>query len=175
MAKLKNAKLNAREQRFVKEYLIDPNATRAAIAAGYSAKTAGAAGSRLLKNVKIRDAIAEAQVKRAQKLDITAERVLQEVARIGFSDVRKMFNEAGQLKAIHELDDDTAAVVASIEVSDRAIPGGEGETERVTKIKAWDKGGALGQLGKHLGLFSDKLVIGDDLGEALDRAWKRVG
>lgn len=168
-------KLNARQQRFVKEYLIDPNATQAALKAGYSKKTARFIGAENLTKPNIRDAIAEAQVKRAKKLDITAERVLQEVARIGFSDVRKMFNEAGQLKAIHELDDDTAAVVASIEVSDRAIPGGEGETERVTKIKAWDKGGALGQLGKHLGLFSDKLVIGDDLGEALDRAWKRLG
>lgn len=169
------AKLNARQQRFVKEYLINPNATQAALKAGYSKKTARVIGQENLTKPAIADAIAEAQVARATKLDITAERVLQEVARIGFSDIRKLFNEAGQLRAIHDLDDDTAAVVASIEVSDRAVPGGEGETERVTKIKAWDKGGALGQLGKHLGLFSDKLVIGDDLAEALDRAWKRVG
>lgn len=166
-------KLNARQQRFVKEYLIDLNATQAAIRAGYSAKTAGAMGHENLKKPEIATAIAEGQVERARKLDITAERVLQEVARIGFSDVRKLFSESGQLKPIHELDDDTAAVVASIEVSDRAIPGGEGDTERVTKIKAWDKGSALGQLGKHLGLFNDKLVLGEDLAEALDRARSR--
>ena len=85
--------LRDKHARFVAEYLVDLNATQAAIRAGYSAKTAEQQGYRLLRNVQIAAAVAEGHRKRLNRLDITAERVLNEVARIAFSDIRAHFDE----------------------------------------------------------------------------------
>ena len=69
--------LTARQQRFVDEYLIDLNATQAAIRAGYSAKTAYSQGQRLLKNVEVAASLAEHGQKHAAELDLSAGRVLR--------------------------------------------------------------------------------------------------
>ncbi|WP_082017872.1 terminase small subunit [Leisingera sp. ANG-Vp] len=82
--------LTAKQERFVAEYLIDLNATQAAIRAGYSAKTAHSVGHENLRKPEIAKAIQEAQAKRSEKTGITQERVLQELARIGFADIRKV-------------------------------------------------------------------------------------
>ena len=82
----------------VAEYLIDLNATRAAEMAGYSPKTAYSQGQRLLKNVEVQRAIQAAMDKRADKLEITADRVLQEIAKLAFLDPRKFFEDDGSLK-----------------------------------------------------------------------------
>lgn len=164
---------NARRERFCREYVIDGNATQAYIRAGYSAKGAGQSAERLLRNAEIAARVAELQAKVADKLEITAERVLREVARLAFSDPRKFFNPDGSLKPITELDDDTAAALASFESVEKAIPGGEGETEEVRKFKVWDKPAALGMLGRHLKLFTEKLEVSGDLAAALDRARQR--
>lgn len=71
--------LNPKQTRFVAEYLIDLNATQAAIRAGYSAKTAEQIGSRLLRNVQVRAAVDAGIAKRAGKLEITAEKVLKDI------------------------------------------------------------------------------------------------
>lgn len=81
------AGLTDKQQRFVDEYLIDLNATQAAIRAGYSEKTARSIGQRLLTNVDIQKAIEEAQSKRAERTEITQDMVLQELAKIGFSNM----------------------------------------------------------------------------------------
>jgi phage terminase small subunit len=148
--------LTSKQCRFVIEYLKDLNATQAANRAGYSEKTAAEQGCRLLRNVKVRAAIEAAQAEMAKKLEVTRERVLKEAARLAFSDHRKMFDDAGRLKPIHDLDDDTAAAIAGIEVVERAVPGGEGRTEFVHKIKFWDKNSALDKLCRHLGLATEK-------------------
>lgn len=84
---------------------------------------------------------------------ITVERVMREIARIGFCDVRKLMDTDGKLKPIHELDDDTAAAIAGLDVVRvRGDAGGEGEGE-VLKIKLADKNSALEKLGRHLGAF----------------------
>ena len=77
--------LNDRKRRFVKEYLIDLNATQAAIRAGYSEKTAYSQGQRLLKDVEINGLIQKEQQKRAETLDITKDRIVEELAKIEIS------------------------------------------------------------------------------------------
>lgn len=141
-------KLNARQSLFVQEYLVDLNATQAAIRAGYSEKTAASQGQRLLRNVEIAKHIQKAMDQRANTVQITAERVLLEVARLAMYDPRKFFNASGELLGIHDLDDDTAAALAGMDVME--LPDGAGS---IKKIKLVDKGPNLERLMKHLGLY----------------------
>jgi phage terminase small subunit len=156
---MKNSKQpTAMQKLFIREYCLDLNATRAAIAAGYSEKGAAQAGARLLTNVKVSSEIAKLTQKTCAKLEISAEKVLQELARLAFLDPRKFYNENGGLKHVTELDDDTAACLAGMEV--REI-GGDDEEKQPTvfcrKIKFADKGANLERLGRHLKLFTDKV------------------
>jgi len=154
--------LTARQERFVQEYLIDLNATQSAIRAGYSPNTANEQGSRLLTYVSVRSAIEEAKKKRQERVEITQDRVLQELARIAFFDLRKLYREDGSLKPVSELDDDSAAVLASIEVVESNRGGQDGESsalEYVKKAKVFDKGTALTLAMRHLGMLNDKLTV----------------
>jgi phage terminase small subunit len=85
---------------------------------------------------------------RSKRTEVAADRALLEIARVGFSDLRRLFDEHGRLKPPHEWDDDTAASVASIEIATRNM--GDGTIEYIRRIKFWDKGKALEQLSKHL-------------------------
>lgn len=84
MAKKKAAELNARQARFVEEYLVDGVATQAAVRAGYSPRTAESQGCRLLRNAKVAAAIAAAREKRSERTGITVDEILGELARVGF-------------------------------------------------------------------------------------------
>ena len=84
--------LNDRQSRFVAEYLVDLNATQAAIRAGYSAATANQIGARLLVNVKVAAAIAEAQAARSRRTEVTQDRVVLELARVAFGDPRRVMS-----------------------------------------------------------------------------------
>lgn len=157
------AGLNAKQQRFVGEYMIDLNASQAAIRAGYSQKTAGAVGHELLKKPEIAEAVAAMQQERARRMNISADRVLQELSRIAFFDPRKLLNENGTPKQMAELDDDTAAALAGMDVSE--IYDGVGAS-RVTigttkKVKVADKVAALGLAMRHLGMLTDKIEVRD--------------
>lgn len=162
--------LTPKQQRFVEEYLVDLNATQAAIRAGYSGKTAGAIGHENLMKPEIQAALSEARANLAEKTDITPERVLKEYARIGFLDPRKVLNADGTMKPISELDDDTAAAIAGLEVHD--LYEGRGEERemvgRAHKVKLADKKGALDSLARHLGMFNDKVKIEHDYEEMTD-------
>lgn len=149
--------LTAKQQMFVKEYLVDLNATQAAIRAGYSAKTAEWQGPQLLGKTHVAAAIQEAMDKRSSRLDITADKVLQEIAKLAFHDPRNFFDDDGRLKPISELDDNTAACIAGIETLHRVIGEDKDGCAVITKIKIADKGQNLERLGKHLKLFTDKL------------------
>jgi hypothetical protein len=80
--------LTAKQQRFVDEYLIDLNATQAAIRAGYSEKTAYSIGNENLSKPEIAKAIEGAQTARAKRTEITADRVLTELGKLGFSNMQ---------------------------------------------------------------------------------------
>ena len=161
--------MTAKQQTFVAEYLIDLNATQAAIRAGYSKKTARQVGQQNLSKLVISEAIAKATAERFQKLEITAEKVLQELARLGFFDPRKLFNADGSPKPLHELDDDTAMAVAGFEVAE--VFEGVGEQRKsvgvLKKLKLADKGQNLERLGRHLKLFTDRVEHTVDPGKQL--------
>lgn len=146
--------LSAKQQRFVEEYLLDANATQAAKRAGYSEKTAHRIGAENMQKPAIVKAIEAANEKRSERTQVTADDVVRELARLGFSDVRRLFTPGGALRRIHDLDDDTAAAISSIEVVTKELPRREGEeveVEYVHKIKMADKIRPLEMIGKHMG------------------------
>lgn len=160
-------KLSDRHIRFVNEYLIDLNATQAAIRSGYSEKTAYSSGQRLLKNVEIQAKIQDAMNERAVRTEIDQDRVLKELGRLGFSDIRKYFNDDGSLKNIADLEEDAAAAVSSVEVDELFDGGGKDRVKigYTRKIKFWDKNSALEKIGKHLKMFTDKVEFPDENGK----------
>lgn len=141
--------------RFVDEYLIDLNATKAYMRANPTAKvsTASCEGCRLLGNPKVAELIAERKAARASKIGLTAERVLLEVARLALFDPRKLFDADGAPLAITDLDDDTAAALAGLDVQEVRMGDGGPAMAVVKKYKLADKGANLDRLMKHLGLF----------------------
>lgn len=164
-----NKPLSNKHQLFVAEYLIDLNATQAAIRAGYSPKTAGVQCDRLLKIPHVAAAIAKQQGKRLQKLEITAERVLNELALIGFcnmKDYMRVGADGDPYLCFSELTRDQAAALAEVTVEDFKDGRGEDARDvRRVKFKLADKRAALVDMGKHLGMFKEKIeVTGKDGG-----------
>jgi phage terminase small subunit len=157
--KLRARPLTPKQQRFVDEYLVDLNATQAAIRAGYSRKTAHSCGPRMLENADVARAVAEAQAARAERVHIKADDVLRELARIAFSDIRAFFNEDGSLKRPHELGADEAAALASLESFEEFA--GKGDDRELVgytrRVKLWDKKGALELAMRHLGLMKERV------------------
>ena len=152
--------LTPKQRLFVAEYLVDLNATQAAIRAGYSAKTAKVIGAENLTKPAIAEAIQAAQQERLKATGITADRVLSEIARLAFGDVRKIFDESGRLLPVPSLPDEVAASVSSVKVTSKQSPGSDPvDVEYVTEIKFWDKKGSLELLGRHLKLFTDKSEV----------------
>lgn len=142
-------KLTVKQQRFVDEYMVDHNATQAAIRAGYSAKTANAAAPRLLVNVGVQAAIQKALQKQQKRTEITADWTLKEIYKLAKFNSKSLYNPDGSIIPIHKLDDDTAACIGSIEIAE--TPAGE----RTKKVKVWDKGQALDKLARHFKLYDD--------------------
>lgn len=149
--------LNDKQTRFVAEFLIDLNATQAALRAGYSPKTAEVQGCQLLKNPKITKLVAELKAKQLQKLNITAERVLDEISKLSFSNVKRLFDESGNLRPVHLLTDDEAACISSLEVIKKNAEAGDGKIDTVHKLKVWDKTRSLEMLAKHFALLTEQV------------------
>ena len=150
------ASADDRRSTFAEVYLSNGgNATDAAIQAGYSRKTADQQGSRLLKDVKVLSILDKRRIEVCAKLEISTERILQERARLSFFDVRKLFDKDGHPVPIHELDDDSAAAIAGLEVVQQFE--GSGDDRKfigyLKKYKLSDKGASLTALEKHLGMY----------------------
>jgi phage terminase small subunit len=152
--------MTPRQQRFVDEYLIDLNATAAARRAGYSAKTAEWQGPQLLGKPHVAAAVAEAMESRSRRTGITADRVLQELAAIAFADPRRLFDPDGAPLPLSDLDDDIARAVATVE---HGPAGGVGGGPAAARMRLHDKLKALEMLGRHLGLFSERLRLTGEL------------
>ena len=151
-----------KQAKFVAEYLIDGNATQAAIRAGYSPKTAHVIGQENLKKPAIashlsqkQSHIAARQDERLEKMELTQERIMRETARIAFFDPRKMFHADGKPKDILELDDDTAACIVGLDVLEEFDGSGRDRVliGHVKKYKIADKNNALERGGKFLNMF----------------------
>ena len=148
------AKLTEKQQRFVDEYLIDLNATQAAIRAGYSAKTADVQGSRMLGNVKVQQAVAEAMAARSKRTGVNQDRVVLELAKLAFVKMTDVVDSQGQIK--DTATDDDLSCIESIKYKESDNEFG-GSVEREVKISSKLK--ALELLGKHLGMWNDKLDV----------------
>ena len=149
--------MTPRQARFVAEYLVDFNATQAAARAGYSVKWVNTQGSRLLKRPHVQAAIAAAQQERAQRLVITADRVLEELMLIGFADMGDYLRLTPDGRARFDWSDLPAGATKAIaEITQEEFVAGrgkDGRRVRRTKFKLHDKRAALVDIGRHLGLF----------------------
>lgn len=163
--------LTPKQQRFVSEYLIDLNATQAAIRAGYSQKTAGAIGSENLQKPEIAAAVADKAGQALNAVGYGAERVLQEYGKIAFSDVRALFDEHGNMLPIRELPDDVAASIAGVEVNKRNLTAGDGQVDLVLKVRRWDKVKALDSLANYHGLLKGQAAPVTNIFIKIDKGW----
>lgn len=153
------AKLTDKQQKFVEEYLIDLNATKAAIRAGYSVKNADKIGSQLLGKTRVAEAVDCAIAKRSRRTGISQDRVLQELAKMGLADMRNFINIVDGEVRIKNMDDmspEDSSCIQEISTTKTIKTFGDTEIETVvTKIKLADKKASLELLGKHLGIFTD--------------------
>lgn len=146
-----------KERKFIVEYLVDLNATQAAIRAGYSARTANRIASRLLSKVDTAAEIARRKERQIERADLSATRVLEELRRLSFSDVRALFDATGNLKPLKDLTAEEAAAIASLEVVKKNLTAGDGQMDTVIKVKVWDKTRSLEMLAKHFALLTERI------------------
>lgn len=147
-------KLTDKQKKFVEEYLIDLNATQSAIRAGYSPKTANEQGARLLANVSIQEAISKAMAERSRRTGINQDRIVQELARIAFVKITDVVDPDGEINT--NASDDDLACIESYKVEDSDSVNGSSskrEVKLASKIKA------LELLGKHVGMWNDKIQV----------------
>lgn len=148
------AKLTEKQQRFVDEYLIDLNATQAAIRAGYSVKTANEQGSQNLAKLSIIQAISERMAERSKRTGVNQDRVVQELAKVAFIKMTDVVDQNGKIKDTASEDD--LSCIESIKYKHSDTDSGY-SVEREVKIASKLK--ALELLGKHLGMWNDKLDV----------------
>lgn len=147
--------MTKKQKRFIEEYLIDLNATQAAIRAGYSPKTAKDIGCENLAKPNISDAIDKAMAERSRRTGINQDRILLELARIGLAKITDVVDpDTG--KILPNASEDDLACIQSIKIKPN-----EFGTER--EVKLYDKKSALVDLGKHLGMFKDKVELSGSL------------
>ncbi len=163
-------KLTAKQKRFVAEYLVDANATKAAERAGYSARTAHQAGYELRQNPLVAQAIDEAESRHLGKLEARGEQVLTELGRLAFSDLIGAFvtdkesPQYGTLKPLVEMPEDIRRAIKGFEVEELFEGTGQDKFKvgRTVKVTLWPKDKGLELLGKHEKLFTDKVEVSAD-------------
>ncbi len=161
---MKTAKLTPKQARFVEEYLVDLNATQAAIRAGYATGSARITASRLLAKANIAAAIAEEQQARSKRTGVTIDRVVQELALVAFADMGTYLVLDGESTTVRldwsGLPPGATKIIQ--EITQEEHTGGRGhETGQVrrTKFKLYSKLDALEKIARHLGMFTEKLKI----------------
>jgi phage terminase small subunit len=156
--------LRGKRHRFVAEYLVDGNATRAAKAAGYSARGAAQAGERLLRNVEVASAIRTARQRLADELAVTRDDIARELYRCGFAnmgDYMKVGRDGDPVLDFSQLTRDQTAALAEVTVDTYMEGRGKDAREvRRVKFKLVDKVGALVDLAKLLGFWKEKHELG---------------
>lgn len=157
--------MTEKQKIFADEYLIDLNATRAYRKAYPSVKkdeTAAAAAARMLRNVKVAEYIQERMQERQKRTEITQDRVLQELAAIAFAratDYAEVKDECVKIKDTKDLDEQQVRAIAGIKEGKFGI-----------EVKLNDKEKALELLGRHLGMFKDKVEV-----SGLEEEKKKLG
>lgn len=169
--------LNEKQERFVAEYLVDLNATQAAIRAGYSEQTARQQGARLLSNVNIAKAIAEGRKKQLNELGYTANKLLEELVEENNADLADLYNDAGALKDIKDWPLVwRRGLVQQIDVEE--IYEGTGETRvkvgEVRKLKLSDRLKRKELLGKHVAVQAFKERVEHDVSDPLKELMQAI-
>ena len=147
-------KLTDKQKKFVEEYLIDLNATQACIRAGYSPKYADREGHKLVENSRVSEAISKAMAERSRRTGINQDRIVQELARIAFVKITDVVDPDGEINT--NASDDDLACIESYKVEDSDSVNGSSskrEVKLASKIKA------LELLGKHVGMWNDKIQV----------------
>ena len=165
------AKLTAKQKKFVEEYLIDLNATQAAIRAGYSTESAKEIGCENLTKPNVKAEIDKAIAERSRRTGINKDRVLRELAKIAFVNPGDVIN-LNQATVKSDAKEEDLAAIASVKIKN--IPTEDGEiTER--EIKLCDKLKALDLLGKHLGIYDKKDAEDKNLTITINKASEKNG
>lgn len=162
------SKLTPKQERFVDEYLKDLNATQAAIRAGYSQKRASELGWQLLQKPTVIGAISQRRQALADSLEITRERVVKEMARLAFFNIKSFFDDNGNPKKVSELTDDAACAINGIDIVN--IGNDEVGFGQVIKYKIPDKNKALENLAKILGYMDRDRTREQDSASLLAKA-----
>lgn len=171
--------LNAKQQRFVDEYLVDLNATQAAIRAGYSERTANEQGARLLAHVSVAAAIASAISARSERTKVSADWVLRRLEMEAEADLADLYDDGGNLLPVKQWPLIwRQGLVAGVETVREK--GKEGDDESfVDKIKISDRVKRIELLGKHVDVqaFKERVEVdfNDDVAKALADARKAAG
>ena len=165
--------LTDKQARFVEEYLVDLNATQAAIRSGYSKNASSEIGYENLRKPQIADAIAEAQKERSERTEITADKVLTELALLAFANMEdyiRIGTNGDPYIDLSELTREQAAAISEVAVDDYVEGRGEAAREvKKVRLKFHDKKGALVDIGKHLGMFVDRHEVKTDMTVHFDK------
>jgi len=169
--------LNRRQKLFVQEYLIDLNATKAMIRAGYKEKWAAANVDKILKNTEIQAAITTAMADRSKRTEITQDMVVKELALIGFADMADFvkIDESGMVQALplDTLAEGKSRIIKKVREKRVIKSTAEGDTvlDATFEFELCDKVKSLENLGRHLGIFIEKREI--DLKQPLNITIKK--
>lgn len=173
---MKRTELTGREQRFVTEYPIDYNGTRAAVAAGYSQKGASAIACALLKKPHIQKALKKSHQEVMKRTGLTKERILYELECLAFRNIKKFFDEDGFLLEkgqINQLPDEVCACIDGWEQESWWEGKGEDAVRhQKIKVKLVGKGPMVELVLKHLGLLIEKKDVSGTV--KLDIDWDQL-
>lgn len=173
MAIDKETGLTDKQILFCQEYLIDLNGAGAAVRAGYSKAAAKEIASETLTKPNVKKYLNRLKRDRAERLQINADKVLAEISRLAFSDVRGIFKDGYKLTDISDLDDDIAAAIQSVKVTTRRDPesgfGDDAVYQDVLEYKLADKKGSLEMLAKHLGELTEHVHVEHSVSEEVDQ------
>lgn len=154
------AALTPKQQRFVDEYLVDLNGTQAAIRAGYAARSADVTAARLLGNASVQAAVSAGQAAQQKRTQVTADRLVDELALIAFSDLGQVLDFSGpvpRLRPANEISEAARRALASVKV--RREAGGEDDPPAdVVEFKLWPKLDAIDKLARRLGFYAPEKV-----------------
>ncbi len=160
----KTKTLTNKQSAFVEEYLIGLNATKAAIRAGYSEKTAYSQGQRLLKNAETAEAIKERMAERSNRTEIDADYVERRLQELESVDFRQILDDSGAIKPMSDWPESISRSIVSFEVLE--VTKGD-QVSRSTKIRLESRSGPLKLLGQHKGMFDKRLTLAGDTTQPL--------
>lgn len=166
-------KLTPKQQMFVREYLVDLNATQAAIRSGYSKKTAQVQGAENLAKPMVQAALKEAMDERASRVELTADNVLRELRDLVFHNPKNYYDQNGQLLAVKDMPDEVAKTIHSVKILKTEFnASAEGdnvdfEPVQTVEVKGIDKLKAIEMSMKHLGILTERIDVGVTVNDVL--------